>query len=198
MAPVLAARHDQLARARLEGNESQFAIERGEHQPGAGQRRVTAQIDLGGRREPAQIVAPRRGLHEEGRFGQIVLARDLLHQPGVDPGVERHHRGRVSLERLARERIDLPELQFHRDTFRFEARTLTRETRAANWRDCITVAINGHNQSRRRIRRTAGSTRCGFRPADSWGLGRRHKYSGRNFLRRLIVGPATMNAPLPR
>src|SRR5665213_544660 len=71
--------HRERAGARLESNGPQRGIEFMEHHPRARQRRVPAQIDFAFRREPAQIVSARRGLHEIGSLCEIVLIGDFLH-----------------------------------------------------------------------------------------------------------------------
>ncbi len=48
-------------------------------------------------------------------FGEIVLGGDRLQRLVRQPGVERHHRGLVALERAVGEGIDLDEAEFHHD-----------------------------------------------------------------------------------
>src|SRR3546814_18864799 len=79
------------------------------------QRRVAAQYDLDRRREPAQfeigiVIA---GRHEEGGFAEVVLGGDCLKRRIVEPGVERHHRGRIAGEGRTREGVDLRQGDVH-------------------------------------------------------------------------------------
>src|SRR6266542_500613 len=78
-----------------------------------GERGMAAQIDLAGRREPAQvvigIVAP--AWDREGGFAKIILGGDGLHQRIVEPAIQRHHRSRVAGQRPLGEGVDLEEGQ---------------------------------------------------------------------------------------
>ena len=77
---------------------------------GAGQRRVTAQRHLRHRGEPADVkimLIAGVARHEEGRFREIVLRRDRLHQIVGDPCVERTDSRRVAKKHRIREGIDL-------------------------------------------------------------------------------------------
>ncbi len=109
------ARHRQDAGlARAEGHAVAAGLG-AEHGMAARQRRVPAQRDLGGGREPAQLIvrlAARVG-HHEGGFGQVVLRRDLLERRVVEPTVERHHRRRIAGEGSVREGVDLQERDLH-------------------------------------------------------------------------------------
>ena len=81
----------------------------------ARERRVTAQIHLGRGREPAEVVSllvP----DEKGRFGEIHLARDVLHPPIGRRLVEDADGGRIPGERPVREGIHLGDLQWHDDS----------------------------------------------------------------------------------
>ena len=76
-----------------------------EHMRG-GKRRVTAQIDLHLRREPAQrydITAR----DDEGGFREIVLGGDRRQHPVRQPLVEQDHRSRISAEHAIGEGVDL-------------------------------------------------------------------------------------------
>ena len=91
----------------LEGDVAAPRRQPAEHDKGRGQCRVAAEIDLGGRGEPAQPVAVALR-YEKGCFRQIVLGRGGLHDRVRQPGVERAHRGGVAGKRLAGdESIDL-------------------------------------------------------------------------------------------
>ena len=66
---------------------------------------MTAELDLGAGREPAQ--APPLALaHEEGRLGEAVLCGHPLHPRLARPCVHHADRGGVSAEDLVRERVD--------------------------------------------------------------------------------------------
>ena len=67
---------------------------------------MAAEIDLGGRREPAQPVTAALG-HEEGGFRQIVLGGDRLHDVVGQPFFERAHGRRIAGERPLGEGVDL-------------------------------------------------------------------------------------------
>src|SRR3546814_17486343 len=53
------------------------------------------------------------GRHEEGGFAEVVLGGDCLKRRIVEPGVERHHRGRIAGEGRAREGVDLRKGDVH-------------------------------------------------------------------------------------
>jgi hypothetical protein len=76
---------------------------------------VAAQIDFDGRGEPSKIEAialgPRR---EEGRLGEIHLARHQVHPRRITSGGQQAHSGRITGKRLVRERVDLEERKFGR------------------------------------------------------------------------------------
>src|SRR6267142_5655029 len=78
----------------------------------ARQRRMTAEIDLDGGREPAEIVAVALG-HQERRLGEIHLACDVQHPGGVGWFWEDADRGGVPSERFVGERVDLRDAQGH-------------------------------------------------------------------------------------
>src|SRR3546814_7412622 len=50
---------------------------------------------------------------EEGGFAEVVLGGDCLKRRIVEPGVERHHRGRIAGEGRAREGVDLRKGDVH-------------------------------------------------------------------------------------
>src|SRR5579872_4114891 len=65
-------------------------------------RRVTAQLHLGARGEPAQRpAAPRIGRPDEGRLGQVELRGDVLHPRRVPRLIEQDHTSWVPAERVA-------------------------------------------------------------------------------------------------
>jgi hypothetical protein len=74
----------------------------------AGERCVAAEIDLDRRREPAQreAVVARK---QKCRLGEVHLRGDVLHPLGIALPVEQADRGRVALECLSREGVDLKE-----------------------------------------------------------------------------------------
>src|SRR5882672_4058700 len=78
----------------------------------ARQRRMTAEIDLDGGREPAEIVAVALG-HQERRLGEIHLACDVQHPGGVGWFWEDADRGGVPSERFVGERVDLRDPEAH-------------------------------------------------------------------------------------
>ena len=82
------------------------------HDVGAGERGVTAEIDLGQRREPPQRVSA-VGRREERGLRQVVLARDGLQRGVVEPQFERADGGGIAAEHRIGERIDLEYPQPH-------------------------------------------------------------------------------------
>ena len=52
-------------------------------------------------------------LHEESCFGQVILHGNLLHQYGIDPFFQRHHPGRITLEKIIGKSIYLVKGKFH-------------------------------------------------------------------------------------
>ena len=72
----------------------------------AGQRRVTAQIDLHRRSEPAQrpVIS---AMQQEGGLGEVHLRTHLLHPCRFALAVEQNDRRGISLERPNRERVDV-------------------------------------------------------------------------------------------
>ena len=72
----------------------------------AGQRRVATEIDFNGRSEPAQIVAVRSADQERG-FGEVHLARDVLHPGGFSCLRKNADGGGVAGKGAVRERVDL-------------------------------------------------------------------------------------------
>ena len=76
------------------------------------ERRVAAEIDLDGRREPAQPV-PLAFRREERGLGKIVLRSDRLHDVIGRPFGQRHNGRRIALEDAIRKGIDLIENRFH-------------------------------------------------------------------------------------
>jgi hypothetical protein len=89
-----------------------------------GERRVAAQVDLDRGREPAQAVARALGNEERG-LAQVVLGRDRLHEPVVEPGAERHDAGRIAGERPIAEGVDPVEWQLHAVLAKWPARPAT-------------------------------------------------------------------------
>src|SRR5690348_8334538 len=73
--------------------------------------RMAAQLDLRRRRKPAEVVVDIAVLARdgEGRFAEIVLGGDRLHQPVVEPALERHDGGGVAGQRTVGEGVDLKE-----------------------------------------------------------------------------------------
>ncbi len=72
----------------------------------AGQRRMSAQRDLDGRREPAQRVAVLTR-KQKRRLGEIHLHGHVLHPRILALAIEQTDRRRIALERLGSERVDL-------------------------------------------------------------------------------------------
>src|SRR5512146_1102771 len=66
-----------------------------------GERCMAAQLDLTRRSEPAQLIIGVLALTGDRKDGlaEIVLASDGLHQPIVEPALERHHRRGISSQR---------------------------------------------------------------------------------------------------
>jgi hypothetical protein len=77
-----------------------------EQHEGRGERGVPAQIHLGDRREPAQLVNG-AGADQESRLGEVVLGGDRLHRPGIRPAREQTHGRRVAGKDPVGERVDL-------------------------------------------------------------------------------------------
>ena len=77
-----------------------------------GQCGVPAQIDLDGGREPADMVADRPA-HIERRLGLVVLHGDLLHRRRGQPSGQRANPGRVAVEQLIGESVDLVVTKLH-------------------------------------------------------------------------------------
>jgi len=73
---------------------------------------MSAQIDLDGRREPAQRVTVAFA-DEKSSLGEIILSRDGLHGRVRQPAVERADGCRIAAEQLIGERIDLINRQLH-------------------------------------------------------------------------------------
>ena len=71
----------------------------------ARERRVTAQIDFDGRREPSQVKGAVRPGDEERRFGQVHLGGNGLHPVGVAGGGENANARRVAGEWVAGEGV---------------------------------------------------------------------------------------------
>src|SRR5437763_889046 len=82
------------------------------HDISRGERRVTAQLDLDGRRKPAQQVILSLGYKECG-LGEVVLGGDRLHRRFREPFGERAHGRRIAAEEPAGERVDLVERDAH-------------------------------------------------------------------------------------
>ena len=82
----------------------------------AGQRRVAAQVDLDGGREPAQLEVPRlvgdHGPDERG-LGEVHLGGHGLHPRRVRGRLEEAHRGRVAGEGAGRERVHMEKGRAH-------------------------------------------------------------------------------------
>ena len=74
---------------------------------------MTAQIDLGRGREPAEAIAVALG-HEKRGFRRVVLGRDRLHHGPGQPRVERAHGRRFAGERPIGKGVDLVERNAHR------------------------------------------------------------------------------------
>ncbi len=80
---------------------------------GGGQGGVPTEVDLGGRREPPQVVIAVRPRDDEGGLGEVHLPRHRLHEGVVREGVDQGHGGRVAGERHVREGVDRGELEEH-------------------------------------------------------------------------------------
>lgn len=70
------------------------------------QRCMTAEIDLGNWREPAQPET-RSGFNEKCGFGKIIFLGNRLQQIIIEPRIERANRGRVARKQPGGESIDL-------------------------------------------------------------------------------------------
>src|SRR5215469_3074509 len=105
---------------------------------------MTAKVDFGRRRKPAQPVTAVGFTHDESRFGQIVFIGDALHQRVVKPAFARYDRRRIALERLFGKRINLPETKFHIVTPKKRISPIypvyaAHRSAAATWRQCGTT-----------------------------------------------------------
>ena len=80
---------------------------------------MTAQIDLDGRGEPAQMIIGFGAVRWDRKRGlaEIILGRDRLERRIIEPGIEWHHRRRVAGERPLGEGIDLEEGQDRHQIF---------------------------------------------------------------------------------
>lgn len=109
---VALAPHAQLTAT---GSETQYrgsVVELVDQYPGRRQGRMTAQVHLDLRREPAQsIVAV--AADDKGGFRKIVLFRDGLQALVVQPGIEGADRRRIALEGTVGECVYLEDRQFH-------------------------------------------------------------------------------------
>ena len=109
---AVAAGHLETAALGLEGDRIGVTLKMVKHDVGAGEGRVTAQIDLGQRREPAERVSA-VSRHEKRGLRQVVLVRDGLQRGIVEPGFQGTHGSRIAAEHRIGERIDLEYLQAH-------------------------------------------------------------------------------------
>src|SRR5690348_18468481 len=75
------------------------------------ERRMAAQLNFGGRSEPAEVEVGSAAVarHSEGRLAEVVLGRNRLHQAVVEPPFERHDRRGIPGQRLVGEGVDLKE-----------------------------------------------------------------------------------------
>jgi hypothetical protein len=95
-----------------------------------GESRVTTEIDLDRRREPAERVGV-AFRHEECRLRQIVLGRDRLQRRIRQPLLEWHDGGRIAAEEAIGEGVDLIDRQAHGSLLvRSSARDVARRLRA--------------------------------------------------------------------
>ena len=109
---AVAAGHFEAPAPGLERDGAGLGAQMMKHDMGAREGRVAAQIDLGHRCKPAQIIGPVRR-NEKRRLGQVVLASDRLERRVGEPGVERADSGRVAAEHDIGERIDLEHPKLH-------------------------------------------------------------------------------------
>src|SRR6516162_2713278 len=96
----------------VEPHRALFRRENSGHDITGGERRMPAQIDLDGRREPAQQIAVSLR-HKECGLGEVVLSRDRLHRRPRQPFRQRAYRRRITAESAAGESIDLIERNAH-------------------------------------------------------------------------------------
>src|SRR5262249_1492898 len=102
--------HGQRAAARAERHLGPRRLELAHDDERRRQRGVPAQLDLHGRREPAQ--AERVALAvEERRLGEVVLGRDVLHERLGQRALRRTYGRGFTRERAVREGVDLIERQ---------------------------------------------------------------------------------------
>jgi hypothetical protein len=80
---------------------------------GRGERRMSTEIHLHRRREPAQRIV-RRLAQEESGLGEVVLRRNGLERGVGQPGLERHDRRGIAGEQAVGEGIDLIDRKAHR------------------------------------------------------------------------------------
>jgi hypothetical protein len=110
--PVTLPRDDQRAAAAVEVDRRSGVAEVLEQHMRRRQGGVAAEIDFRYRGEPAQVIALWRR-HEERGFREVVFRGDGLQQDVVEPVRERANGGRVAVEDLAGEGVDLVLVEFH-------------------------------------------------------------------------------------
>src|SRR5471032_378599 len=74
---------------------------------------MTTKRDFGKWRKPADVERAIGILHEECRFGKVVLSSDCLHQTIGQPAFKWHHRSVVAPKYLVRKCVNLIDRQFH-------------------------------------------------------------------------------------
>ena len=104
---AVVARHRQHARPGMEPDGLGIRAQPIEHQPTGGQCRVTAEIDLDRRREPAQVIIAVPAFHQIGGFRQIILEGNGLHDLIAEPTAQRTDCRWIALEGSGGEGIDL-------------------------------------------------------------------------------------------
>jgi hypothetical protein len=83
-----------------------------------GQRGVAAQVNSNFGGKPAEVEAVSVA-HEKGRFGQVVLGGNLLHQPVVGPTFQGAHGRGIAAEGPTRKSVYLVNGYFHKGLILF-------------------------------------------------------------------------------
>lgn len=101
---IVLARDDENAAQGREAHFAEFRFHKAHDDIGSRERCVTAELDFATRCKPAQVIEVAH-LHSKGRFGQVVLDRDFLHERIGQPPVHDADRSRIPGKDLVGESV---------------------------------------------------------------------------------------------